>query len=950
MPIDRTSAEREVVNGEPQIVQEDGVLGWLTRGRPATVASTAMLCVASTALVAIAVTAPGYTATSIDLNDAGVWVTGTRQALLGQINTDTRQSAMAIPDLTANSFDVLQDGALVVETDSDASTIRKVDIPMRRFVTEPVKVPKVTLVAVGGGVLAAADPTTGKVWVQGPQDAGVQPVSTADPVVKVGKVAALAVGPDATIHLITADPARLTSIPAPAAQPGSPQVTDLHAIADRLRGASLSLTAVGERPVGLVTNRAGAAVLLPGGSLVDLPDGESARLQQPGDAADAVLVATASALYSVALDGGKVQRVSGGAAGRGAPAAPVWLGGCSYAAWSAYPPTLVTACQGQAARQTRIGAAPSQAPTLAFRVNRQRILLNDATTGETFMLDDSTHNVAVWDHMQKPAATHVENLRAKAVRRPTAADRNKPNHKPVVKPDIFGVRPGRTVVLPVLANDTDPDGDVLLASLAPGQSGNVARGAFDVVDGGKELQFHAGPRPGTVHVVYVADDGRANGQASATVTVRIVDPGEPHKPVPLDQAPEVAVRQGGTVSYDVLADWIDSEGDPLTLTCPKESDVRCRPDGVLTYRDGGGPVGSRSIPVQVGDGTGEPTEGILRIRVVAPDEEAPLARPDDARTFVGTPVVIRPLDNDTAFGLDPLRLGKVTSTDPAASVKVAGDSSVSFSTPSPGSVYLTYQVSAGPKTSEGLVRVDITQPTGEHAPVAAPDSVLVRPLEPAAVDVLANDSDPDGDVLVVTGAQLGTTLSASTAPRTEVIGHRLLRVTAPAGFTGTTTLTYTVSDGTSEAQGEVLVRSAPPEETDQPPIAADDEAVVRAGQIVTVPVLANDTDPEGLPLHLDPTIGDATFRQAGDSTVNKVNIFASGTTVRLFAPDKPGTVTATYTARDAAGQPDSAAVTGPRDRRRRAQQPATAAAARGAHRRGASRRHHRAPVRHRPRR
>ena len=103
MPIDRTSAEREVVNGEPQIVQEDGVLGWLTRGRPATVASTAMLCVASTALVAIAVTAPGYTATSIDLNDAGVWVTGTRQALLGQINTDTRQSAMAIPDLTANS-------------------------------------------------------------------------------------------------------------------------------------------------------------------------------------------------------------------------------------------------------------------------------------------------------------------------------------------------------------------------------------------------------------------------------------------------------------------------------------------------------------------------------------------------------------------------------------------------------------------------------------------------------------------------------------------------------------------------------------------------------------------------------------------------------------------------------------------------------------------------------
>ena len=48
----------------------------------------------------------------------------------------------------------------------------------------------------------------------------------------------------------------------------------------------------------------------------------------------------------------------------------------------------------------------------------------------------------------------------------TLPKRTPENTPPIANNDEFGVRPGRTTMLPVLDNDTDADGDVLVASLA----------------------------------------------------------------------------------------------------------------------------------------------------------------------------------------------------------------------------------------------------------------------------------------------------------------------------------------------------------------------------------------------------------------------------------------------------------------------------------------------------
>ena len=96
-----------------------------------------------------------------------------------------------------------------------------------------------------------------------------------------------------------------------------------------------------------------------------------------------------------------------------------------------------------------------------------------------------------------------------------------------------------------------------------------------------------------------------------------------------------------------------------------------------------------------------------------------------------------------------------------------------------------------------------------HVPVAADDFATTGEDTPVTIDVLANDSDPDGDPLAVSDCesptpQGGVVGCASTGPCTY---------TPPAAFSGTDTFTYTASDGrsgTGTATVTVEVVTTPP--------------------------------------------------------------------------------------------------------------------------------------------
>jgi hypothetical protein len=99
----------------------------------------------------------------------------------------------------------------------------------------------------------------------------------------------------------------------------------------------------------------------------------------------------------------------------------------------------------------------------------------------------------------------------------------------------------------------------------------------------------------------------------------------------------------------------------------------------------------------------------------------------------------------------------------------------------------------------------------EHPPVANNDSGFITPentlLQLSATTLLANDTDPDGDQLVVTGVSAPTNGSVTFDAQNNVVNF-----TPATGYTGSAGFTYAISDGrggTASASVTLTVGGAP---------------------------------------------------------------------------------------------------------------------------------------------
>lgn len=133
--------------------------------------------------------------------------------------------------------------------------------------------------------------------------------------------------------------------------------------------------------------------------------------------------------------------------------------------------------------------------------------------------------------------------------------------------------------------------------------------------------------------------------------------------------------------------------------------------------------------------------------------------------------------------------------------------------------------------------VDVLIPGGsENRPPAALDDEAATDEDvAAAVAVLANDVDPDGDPLEVTG--VGNALEGTV----ELVGGEV-RYTPPADWSGVDSFTYSASDGMATTEAQVTVTVAP---VNDAPVAADDAYTVSAGGVTMLGVTENDVDVDG---------------------------------------------------------------------------------------------------------
>src|SRR5690606_35257839 len=216
----------------------------------------------------------------------------------------------------------------------------------------------------------------------------------------------------------------------------------------------------------VVLDRSASQLVLPGGPTAALEGGDQARPQPPRAASRAGGVATAGAPVPPPPPGGRAQRrADHGAPGapaqlaprpraagaprraaEGVPGAPVQLGSCRYGAWGSTG-QVIRDCEGTDRDVDERLEGLDPRTRLAYRVNRQVIVLNDLSAGTLWMAADEYQKVDDWD-VQIPEEAEGEESDAELTNPEQVdqfiADRSQPNRPPQPKDDSFGVRPGRT--------------------------------------------------------------------------------------------------------------------------------------------------------------------------------------------------------------------------------------------------------------------------------------------------------------------------------------------------------------------------------------------------------------------------------------------------------------------------------------------------------------------------
>ena len=859
---------------------------WLS-ARPKTLISTAVVTTAALAVGFFAVTYEGKPTTEVDLHDGGVWVTKQSSLLVGHFNHSSRVLDGGLRT-TSSEYDILQSGSRILVADPVGSTISTID-PARVILSDSADLAPGSSAALGADTVAVIEPA-GSLWIAPFTAVSGIGAEGSEPVADEGEKARIAVGVDGTVYAVSAETGLLRSY-----GPGGDGTTEekssrtLDGIA---KDHDLSITVVGTTAYVL---DADTRTLYGGdGSTTEVP--ADATLQQPSGASDAVTLATPTALVRVPVGGGApVSTPAGGAEGKAAQ--PVFVAGCAYGAWSGSG-RFVRDCPGTADDVVQDIAGIEPTSDLRFRVNRDVVVLNDVFGGAAWMASESMQRVDNWQDITPPEGEgEEEEETTEETVQTTLPERTDQNTPPIAQDDEYGIRPGRTTVLPVLDNDTDADGDVLVASVSKMPS----FGTVEPIRNGGALQITTdADATGSATFEYTADDGRG-GTATAKVTLT-VHPMDVNGPPVQKRVTPITVESGGTASDNVLPDWIDPDRDDLFLpdAAPDGGDeADFTSDGQITYRAIGGAQGRKDVPVSVSDGVDRGV-GIARYDIRPLGTTVPITNADHVVTRVGRSVTVAPLTNDTSSGSEQLRLTRVDDHPRATVVPDYSNKTFTFTADAADTYYVQYLASAGPNSVPGLVRIDVLPASNEDLPpVAVRDVALLPSGGDVLVNVLSNDTDPNGGILVVQSVSVDPGSGVAAA----VLGHETVRISDLASIDKQVRVGYTVSNGSQSATGEIVVIPVPAPSRLRPPVANDDRVVVRVGDTVTIPVLANDYHPNGDTIHVAPNLI-APLVDPADGEA-----FVAEDTVRFRAGDEPKTVYATYEAVDSTGQRDAGYIT-----------------------------------------
>ena len=244
---------------------------------------------------------------------------------------------------------------------------------------------------------------------------------------------------------------------------------------------------------------------------------------------------------------------------------------------------------------------------------------------------------------------------------------------------------------------------------------------------------------------------------------------------------------------------------------------------------------------------------------------APVANDDTDVTDEDTPVTtINVLTNDTDANGDTLSVSAVDAVSyEGGDVVDNGDGTFDYTPPADfyGTDSFEYTVSDGNGgTDRGTVTITVN-PLPDDPVANADTDVTDEDTVLTTTNVLANDTDADGDSLSVSAVDATSTEGGSVTDN----GDGTFDYTPAADFNGSDSFNYTINDGTGRsAQGTVTITV---NAVNDDPVAADDARITSQDTSVTTGnVLSNDSDVDGDTLTVSAV--DATSTEGGSVTDN----------------------------------------------------------------------------------
>jgi hypothetical protein len=845
---------------------------WLSTHKSLFVTVTSAV-LAGALVVTVAIVSNGYTAQHLDLNDGSVWVSNGTDQVIGRANTQVLELNTVVAS-TGVELNVVQNDSSVLLVDQSDSKVDIVD-PATSKVTDSVPLPSANPeVFLASGQVVIHARTTGELWIV-PLTALPKFDAESQPTLSLGTDSVVSMTPEGVLFAYSAEAKQVYRVDVSK----SDAVTQTSAVNGFGTSRSvMSITSVGDTWALLdATSRK----LLVNGRTVNLAkfigSDSNPAIQRAATEGDAVLIADRDGLVSVPLGGGDAQSLMSGRSGFAA--APTVVAGCAYAAWS--DGTAWRRCDGGAAATLLLKKVPKGAARLEFLSNGARVVLNDPRGGGSWAVQQSGELIDNWAQLIE---VKQDQQQVEQNDEDTPPDYEKTQVPPVAVADQFGARPGRSSVLPVLLNDYDPNGDVLVVSAVTSIDENVGR--LDLINNQQQVQLTLSPTASApISFEYTITDGRG-GSATATVTVTVRAPGENSAPVQVRKT-RALVAQGGRVTTPVLGDWVDPDGDAFYLAGASTSEpdtVSYKPEGTVVFTEGGAASALRSVSLSVSDGTATGTGNVAV--TVKPVGKVPIvAEPFVVLSYAGQEATVSPLDH-VRGGTGVLRLASVPSKAGATITPSLDNGTFRFRSDTPGTYYVDYVVNDGDQTANGVVRIDVAAPPDANTkPITIPKTVFVSTLGTQTIDVATTDIDPAGGVLLATRIE---NLPQTSGVRAEILDQSAVRVTLTAPLAGgPVRFNYWVTNGLAEAEGVITVVEIPEPARLQPPIANDDNATARVGDVINIPVLANDVQPDGKELTLKPQLSTALSGSSG-------LLFASGDVLRYLAPSRPGNFTAVY--------------------------------------------------------